>query len=179
MTCCAALGKGSVSRSDQMGWRIGLMRTVVFALALQVGLSAAAAQDAPLSWGHAVPVEQGDAERVRSLIERQLDAFRRNDPAEAYAATAPNIRRRFPTPEAFIAMAQAGYAPLFASIEARYPSVRSAAPTPTSARTWSQTATIVTRDGESWTATYGIEDQPDGSLGITSCVIVRNRSGAV
>ena len=62
----------------------------------------------------ATPALSGDAEvsSAQSTIDRQLKAFQANDGATAYSYAAPNIKRMFPTVEAFMSLVTRGYAPV-------------------------------------------------------------------
>lgn len=50
--------------------------------------------------------EQG---QIRAVIERQLDAFARDDGGTAYGAASPMIQRLFGDPDNFLAMVRAAY----------------------------------------------------------------------
>ena len=78
----------------------------------------------------------------------------------------------FPTPNSFHSMALRDYAPLFKVDRESFGTPKAAASTGVQAETWSQSVEIRTRDGEHWTAVYGLERQPDGSIAITSCVMI-------
>lgn len=49
------------------------------------------------------------ADSIQAVIERQLDAFQRNDLAEAFSHAAPDIQARFRTPEMFGRMVETLY----------------------------------------------------------------------
>ena len=51
-----------------------------------------------------------DAALIRGVIEKQLDALRRDDWAEAFSYAAPFIQRKFGSPETFQRMIMGGYA---------------------------------------------------------------------
>ncbi|MGF1660082.1 MAG: DUF4864 domain-containing protein [Rubrimonas sp.] len=57
----------------------------------------------------AAPAQAGEAEDIRAVIERQLDAFQRDDWAGAFAFASPGIRGMFGTPERFGGMVRGGY----------------------------------------------------------------------
>ena len=46
---------------------------------------------------------------IQAAISTQLDAFRRNDSAAAWAIAAPNIQQRFGTPQRFVDMVSRSY----------------------------------------------------------------------
>lgn len=61
---------------------------------------------------HAQPVSAADEAAIRRTIEAQIDAFRRNDDAAAFALASPMIQGMFGTPANFMAMVRAGYPPV-------------------------------------------------------------------
>ena len=134
-------------------------------------------QDAPQSWGPTVIVSPSDAADAQAVIARQLDALRRGDGDAAIAESAPVAQRRFPSAAAFMATVRAEYGALIQSDRTRFGAIRGAAATPTQAGTWNQTVTLATRDGDTWTAVYGLEREADGTLKITSCVLITNAAG--
>ncbi len=74
------------------------------------------------AWAQGLPPEvtQGDQAAIRGVIGRQLDAFKRDDAAAAYAFAAPNVREIFPTPDGFMAMVRRGYPPVYRPREAEF-----------------------------------------------------------
>ena len=58
-----------------------------------------------------VDFEAAEVQNIRRVIERQIDAFKRDDAAGAYAFTSPTIRKIFPTAEIFMRMVRQGYQP--------------------------------------------------------------------
>ncbi len=64
---------------------------------------------AALSFAPAPPAVADPAADSRAVIERQLDAFQRDDWAEAFAFASPSIQRQFQNPERFSEMVRGGY----------------------------------------------------------------------
>jgi Domain of unknown function (DUF4864) len=54
-----------------------------------------------------------DRTTIRTVIERQLDAFRRDDAASAFAFASPEIQAAFSTPEDFLAVVKTFYEPVY------------------------------------------------------------------
>lgn len=52
------------------------------------------------------------AEAIQQVIASQLDAFKSNDAAAAFAFAAPDVQNHFGTPELFMRMVRQGYHPL-------------------------------------------------------------------
>jgi ketosteroid isomerase-like protein len=50
---------------------------------------------------------------IRSVIERQIAAFAKDDAAAAFGFASPSIQRQFGTPETFMGMVQSGYRPVY------------------------------------------------------------------
>ena len=68
-----------------------------------------------LALGLALPAAaaDGNSAAIRSVIESQIDAFRQDDGAAAYAFAAPAIRQLFPTVDAFMGMVRGQYQPVY------------------------------------------------------------------
>ena len=103
---------------------------------------------------------------VRTVIERQLDAFRRDDAADAFSYAAPSIRRLFQTSDRFIEMVRRGYAPLTRSERPEFVRDRLMAD-----GVFLQEVGFVGPDGKAWSAFYSLERQPDGEWRISGCVL--------
>ncbi len=123
------------------------------AAAAVLTISAAAAQSAP-------------SPEARALIERQLDAFTRDDAAGAYAEASPQIKEIFPDPDAFMSMVRKGYAPVY-----RHRSVEFG-PAKVEQDTIQQEATFVDEQGKVWKAMYRLSRGPDGAWLISACWLI-------
>ena len=130
------------------------MRTFVFFIALLIGLaSPARAAD--------------DIAAAQGVIRSQEQAFSRDDAAAAYSYAAPAIQEIFPQADIFMSMVRGSYAPVyrhrsFEFGEARLADGRIA-----------QRVHIIDGDGVAWEALYTLERQPDGSLKITGCSLLK------
>lgn len=109
---------------------------------------------------------------ARALIERQLDAFSRDDAAGAYAEAAPQIKELFPDPDSFMALVRKGYAPVY-----RHRSVEFG-PATVDADTIQQKATFVDEQGKVWTAMYRLSRGPDGKWLISACWLIESGASA-
>ena len=112
----------------------------------------------------ALPQADGDA--IRSVITSQLDAFRRDDAAGAYAEAAPGIQQLFPTPGIFLEMVRRGYQPVYRSRSAEFTALAVEDGHPV------QRVEIIGPDGEAHTALYTMEREPDGTWRIAGCELV-------
>ena len=130
------------------------MRILILFAALLIGLAAPA-------------FAEDDVAAAQSTIRAQVDALARDDAATAYGYAAPMIQRMFPDPESFIAMVRNGYAPVY-----RHKSFDSDEGRAEDGKIM-QKAHIVDADGAVWEALYTVERQPDGSLKITGCMLLK------
>jgi type II secretory pathway pseudopilin PulG len=131
------------------------MRTVASLLILVLAGLAARADDA----------NRDTARRAaRATIERQIDAFRRNDAVGAYAEAAPQIRNLFPSAETFIAMVAKGYAPVLRPRSYRFETAQE-----TAEDEIAQGVSLQDEAGLDWVALYTLQRQVDGQWRITGC----------
>lgn len=115
----------------------------------------------------AEPADVGPREgaAIRSTIQAQLDAFRRDDAGAAFAAATPAIRALFGTAAAFMDMVRAGYAPVYRAREVEFRELVTSEGGPF------QTVLLTGPDGVSVIAAYRMARQPDGSWKIDGCVL--------
>ena len=128
------------------------MRAFLLLIALLIGVGA--------------PARADDVATAQKVIRAQVEAFGRDDAATAYSHAAPAIREVFPQ-DVFMAMVRGSYAPVyrhksFEFGEARVEGGRIA-----------QRAHIVDAEGVPWEALYTLELQPDGSLKISGCTLLK------
>ena len=130
------------------------MRAVVLLIALLIGLNA----PAPAA---------DDVVKAQSVIRSQEQAFSRDDPAAAYSHAAPAIQGIFPDAETFMAMVRNSYAPVYRHKSFEFGEARVAD------GKIAQRVHILDTEGVPWEALYTLEVQPDGSLKITGCVLLK------
>ncbi len=130
------------------------MRVLILLAALLIGLCAPArAAD--------------DVAKAQSVIRSQEQAFSRDDPAAAYSHAAPAIQSIFPDAETFMAMVRNSYAPVYRHKSFEFGEAR------TADGKIAQRVHILDTEGVPWEALYTLELQPDGSLKITGCVLLK------
>ena len=130
------------------------MRALVLLAAFLIGLaSPACAAD--------------DVAAAQGVIRSQLEAFSQDDAAAAYAFAAPAIQNLFPQPEVFMAMVRNNYAPVYRHKSFEFGEARVAD------GKIAQRVHIIDADGIPWEALYTLELQPDGSIRITGCVLLK------
>ena len=130
------------------------MQALVLLVALVVGLAA--------------PARAGDdVAAAQTVIRAQVDAFGRDDAATAYSYAAPAIRSMFPQADIFIGMVKQKYTPVYRHRSFEFGEAK------VSDGKIAQRVHIVDADGEVWEALYTLEQQPDGSVKITGCVLLK------
>ncbi|WP_028347215.1 DUF4864 domain-containing protein [Bradyrhizobium murdochi] len=134
------------------------MRALALVLAFLIGLGTPALAD--------------DVATAQSVIRAQEQAFIRDDAAAAYSHAAPEIRQIFPQADIFMQMVRQGYAPVYRHKSFEFGEARSA-----NGRI-AQRVHIVDDKGEAWEAMYTLEQQPDGSLKITGCSLLKTGQAA-
>jgi hypothetical protein len=117
--------------------------------------------------GHAAD----DVANAQSVIRSQEQAFSRDDAAAAYSYAAPGIRQMFPQADIFMFMVQHSYAPVYRHRSFEFGDAQVAD------GQVAQRVHIVDDNGEAWEALYTLEAQPDGSLKIIGCVLLKAGQG--
>ena len=130
------------------------MRAIVLLLAIILSLTL------PASASDDVAAAQG-------VIRAQEQAFGRDDAAAAYSHAAPAIKQLFPQAEIFMMMVQQAYPPVYRHKSFEFGEARAAG------GQIAQRVHIVDANGEAWEALYTLEQQPDGSLKITGCSLLK------
>jgi hypothetical protein len=136
-----------------------VMRVLILLAVVLIGLSAPArAAD--------------DVATAQSVIRSQEQAFSRDDSAAAYSHAAPAIQGIFPDAETFMAMVRNSYAPVYRHKSFEFGEAR------TADGKIAQRVHIVDADGVPWEALYTLERQPDGSVKISGCVLLKSGQAA-
>lgn len=108
-----------------------------------------------------------DVAAAQGIIRSQVEALVRKDGAAAYTFPSPALQQMFREPDIFIAMVEKNYAPIqrhkrFEFAEAQLSDGKVA-----------QKVQIVDTEGDPWVALYTLERQPDGTMKITGCTLVK------
>ncbi|WP_291869084.1 DUF4864 domain-containing protein [Bradyrhizobium sp.] len=129
------------------------MRAFVLLIALLIGLgSPAGAAD--------------DVAAAQKVIRSQVEAFGRDDAAAAYSHAAPAIQEVFP-PDIFMAMVRGSYAPVYRHKSFEFGEAHA------EGGKIAQRVRIVDAEGVPWEALYTLELQPDGSIKISGCTLLK------
>jgi hypothetical protein len=113
-----------------------------------------------------------DVAAAQSVIRSQEQAFSRDDPAAAYSYAAPAIQGIFPDAETFLAMVRNSYPPVYRHKSFEFGEARVAD------GKIAQRVHILDADGVPWEALYTLEQQPDGSVKISGCVLLKTEQAA-
>jgi hypothetical protein len=104
-----------------------------------------------------------DFAEIRTVIQRQLDAFRRDDARSAFALASPGVQQAFGTPERFLDVVRSAYRPMVrpSSVSFLEPVVFGADAV--------QPVQLTERSGTVWLAYYAMQRQKDGSWRANGC----------
>jgi Domain of unknown function (DUF4864) len=114
-----------------------------------------------------LPARAADVSAAQDVIRSQEQAFARGDAAAAYSHAAPELKQIFPQADIFMQMVQQGYAPIYRHQRFEFGEAKVAD------GYVAQRVHIVDEKGEAWEALYTLEQQPDGSLKITGCSLLK------
>jgi len=105
---------------------------------------------------------------TKDIIERQIDAFLKDDAATAYSFAAPGIKARYPDKDAFFAMVKKSYHPVYHPGNYAFGRNKSF----DDGATILHEVIITGQDGKDWRAFYKMVRQPDGTYKIGGVVVI-------
>ncbi len=129
---------------------------IVFSFMLAFGISAQAQGDPP---------SDADLTAAQAVISAQMEAFKRDDGAAAFAFAAPGIKRVISSPEVFLEIVRTQYAPVY---RASYVEFREAIEVQ---QQLMQKVFVVGEDNRAALAVYTLEEQGDGAWRISGCYL--------
>ena len=121
----------------------------------------------------AASAEDLTAASSRAIVERQFDAFQRDDGQAAYALAAPTIKDMFSDADRFMAMVRDHYAPVYRHRSADFGAFKE------SGDEASLEATLVDDDNVVWTALYSFRRVSNGDWLISGCVLAKAEASAI
>ncbi len=124
-------------------------------------------------WVATASAEELTANRSRAIVERQFEAFARDDAEAAYALADPEIKEKFGDADHFLAMVRELYPPVY-----RHRSVEFGA-FEESGDEASLKTTLVDGDSVEWTALYSFKRGENGDWLISGCILVRSDASAI
>ncbi len=110
-------------------------------------------------------VSSSDQDAIRDVIQRQVEAFRRDDGETAFGFASPAIRGMFGNSDVFMDMVRQGYQPVYR------PRVFEFREIVTLHGMVTQKVHVIGPDGRPVTAFYPMAQQPDGSWRIEGCYL--------
>jgi Domain of unknown function (DUF4864) len=123
---------------------------------------------AVLLLGFAAPVRAADdVATAQGIIRSQVEAIVHDDAKTAYSYATPAIQNMFPQAEIFLGMVQRTYTPIYRHKSFEFGEGRAAD------GKIAQAVHIVDADGVPWEGLYTLEQEPDGSLKISGCVLLK------
>jgi hypothetical protein len=112
-----------------------------------------------------------DVAAAQTVIRSQVEALGRDDAAAAYSFAAPAIQGMFPQADIFMNMVRQSYAPVYRHKSFEFGEAR------VSNGQIAQRVHIIDAEGVPWEALYTLEQQPDGSVKIIGCVLLKAGQG--
>jgi Domain of unknown function (DUF4864) len=113
------------------------------------------------------------AATTRAIVERQFDAFARDDGDAAYALAAPTIKDMFSDADHFMAMVRDHYAPVYRHRSVEFGDFKE------SGDEASLEATLVDNDNVVWTALYSFRRVSNGDWLVSGCVLAKAEGSAI
>jgi hypothetical protein len=113
-----------------------------------------------------------DVEVTREIIDKQIQAFLKDDAETAYSFAAPGVRARFPDKDKFFEMVKKNYQPVYHP--GNYAFGRSK--TIGDGEMILHEVIITGTDGKEWKALYKMVRQPDGTYRIGGVAIIPETS---
>ena len=105
---------------------------------------------------------------ARAVIQRQLDAFQRNDAAAAFALASPGLKETYTDPRRFMESVRSGNTPFFKRRMIEYHDFVAAGDDA------AQSVVVVDDDSSVWTVVYKLARQPNGSWLIDGVILVKS-----
>jgi hypothetical protein len=124
-------------------------------------------------WIGTASAEELTSTSSRAIVERQFDAFERNDAVAAYALAAPAIKEMFSDADHFITMVRDHYAPVYRHRSVEFGAFKE------SDDEASLEATLIDNDNIVWTALYSFRRTLNGDWLISGCVLAKAEGSAI
>ena len=110
---------------------------------------------------------------IRKTISQQLNAFQRDDWAEAFAYASPLLQNIFGSPDRFREMVLGGYRVVYRHEQAAFRDLDTSGPRPI------QSVFFIDPDGVAYLAAYEMERQTDGTWRIAAVQLIRAKAKSV
>lgn len=111
-------------------------------------------------------VTSADAAEIRAVIDRQIDAFKRDDAQGAFALVSPGVQQTFRTPQRFLDVVRLAYRAVYRPANVSFLDMLVMGDDVV------QQVQVTDRAGTVWVAYYAMERQRDGSWRTNGCHLV-------
>ena len=108
-----------------------------------------------------------DLAEIRAVINRQIEAFRRDDAQEAFKLVSPAVQETFGTPERFLDVVRASYGAMVRPTAVVFLGLTMMGEEAV------QRVKLTDRGGAVWLAYYAMQRQNDGSWRTNGCHLVQ------
>jgi hypothetical protein len=112
-------------------------------------------------------VSNTDLAEIRGVINRQIDAFRRDDAKSAFALVSPGVQQAFGTPERFLDTVRMAYRAVYRPATVAFLDLM------VFSGEVVQQVQIIDRAGSVWVAYYAMQRQRDGTWRTHGCHLVQ------
>ena len=135
-----------------------MLKILLFSLGLASALPAAALEQR---------VTGADIAEIRGVINRQIDALRRDDAQSAFALVSPGVQQAFGTPERFLDTVRMAYRAVYRSTSVSFLELVVIGGEVV------QQVQVTDRTGVVWLAYYAMQRQKDGTWRTHGCHLVQ------
>ena len=111
-------------------------------------------------------VSADEVDEIRAVINRQIDAFKRDDARSAFALVSPGVQEAFGTPERFLDTVRVSYRAVYRPAQVAFLGLTVIGTDAV------QAVRLVDRSGAVWHAYYAMQRQKDGSWRTNGCRLV-------
>lgn len=111
-------------------------------------------------------VTSADAAEIRAVIDRQIDAFKRDDAQGAFALVSPGVQQTFGTPQRFLDVVRLAYRAVYRPANVSFLDMLVMGDDVV------QQVQVTDRAGTVWVAYYAMQRQGDGSWRTDGCHLV-------
>ena len=120
-----------------------------------------------MPWSAEAAVNAQDLAEIRAVINRQIDAFRRDDARGAFALVSPGVQQAFGTPERFLDVVRVSYRAVYRPASVAFLGLTLMGGDAV------QQVQITDGSGAVWMAYYAMQRQRDGSWRTNGCHLVQ------
>ena len=147
----------------------GFARALVFATVLAFALELVLTGSPIGAVAHAA-VGTAESKAIQATVQRQFDAFDRDDAAAAFAQASSTARERFGTPERFMEMVKAQYQAVYRRRSVIFTDIERVDGLTI------QSVRVTDADDRVWVALYQMQQEQDGQWRILGCQLLETKS---